>query len=109
MLWKKAASGTPQLVFERYDDLWSRWWVCRLGVGGGVGWGWSQHPLPLWIHETTEAWRGGRGSPEVPSAGVLWALGPQGGFAWVLPTLPTPPPQDSACQSGTSPALKAGF
>ena len=37
MLWKKAGSGAPQLVFECYDDLWSRWWVCRVGVGGGVG------------------------------------------------------------------------
>lgn len=55
MLWRKAGSGTPQLMFERSDDLWSHWWVCRVGVGGGVGWCWSQHPLPLWIHETTEA------------------------------------------------------
>lgn len=24
MLWRKAGSGAPQLVFECYDDLWSR-------------------------------------------------------------------------------------
>ena len=65
--------------------------------------------MPLRIHETTEAWRGGRDSPEVPSAGGLWALGPQGGFAWVLPTLPTPPPQDSPWQSGASLLPRLGF
>lgn len=37
MLWRKAGSGTPQLMFGRSDDLWSHWWVCRVGVGGGVG------------------------------------------------------------------------
>ena len=51
------------LRFECCDELRSRWWVSRRQRPAG-----ARILCPLWIRETTEAWRGGRDSPNMALA-----------------------------------------